>query len=92
MRARAPSGIVPASTAHACDAPGRLGLVPIEDALGPVELARHVLGVVMDGPAGAAQRVVGDVRPQHARLDGRLDAVPDLLAVTSRSNANATRS
>jgi hypothetical protein len=61
---------------------GLLGLVPIEDALGAVELARHVLGVVPDLPGRAPQRVVGDVRAKHARLDaGGLDDVPDRLIV-----------
>ena len=60
-----------------------LGVVPVEDALGAVELARHILGMVTGGPAGAAQRVVGDVRPKHARLDaGGLDDVPDRLIVS----------
>ncbi|HCG02580.1 MAG TPA: hypothetical protein DEV93_18810, partial [Chloroflexi bacterium] len=39
---------------------GLLGLVPIEDALGAVELAGHVVGVVVDLPGRAPQRVVGD--------------------------------
>ena len=38
---------------------GLLGLVPIEDALGAVELARHVLGVVADLPGRAPQRACG---------------------------------
>jgi hypothetical protein len=46
-----------------------LGLVPIEDALGAVELAGHVIDVVVDLPGHAPQRVVGDVRSKHARLD-----------------------
>jgi hypothetical protein len=59
-----------------------LRLVPIEDALGAVELAGHVIGVVVDLPGRAPQRVVGDVRSKHARLDaGGLDDVPDRLIV-----------
>ena len=62
--------------------PRLLGLVPIEDALGAVELAGHVIGVVVDLPGREPQRVVGDVRPKHARLDaGGLDDVPDRLIV-----------
>src|SRR5207302_5371446 len=38
----------------------------------------HVVGVVVDLPGRAPQRVVGDVRPKHARLDaGGLDDVPE---------------
>jgi hypothetical protein len=44
-----------------------LGLVPIEDALGAVELAGHVIGVVVDLPGRAPQRVVGDDRPKPRR-------------------------
>src|SRR5918994_4047948 len=59
-----------------------LGLVPIEDALGAIELAGHVIGVVVDLPGRAPQRVVGDVRSKHAPLDaGGLDDVPDRLIV-----------
>jgi hypothetical protein len=59
-----------------------LRLVPIEDAFGAVELARHVIGVVVDLPGRAPQRVVGDVRSKHAPLDaGGLDDVPDRLIV-----------
>jgi hypothetical protein len=36
-----------------------LGLVSIEDALGAVELTGHVIGVVVDLPGRAPQRVVG---------------------------------
>ena len=46
-----------------------LGLVPIEDALGAVELAGHVIGVVVDLPGRARERVMGDVRAQHPWLD-----------------------
>src|SRR4029453_6893971 len=57
-----------------------LGLVPIEDALGAVELAGHVIGVVVDLPGRAPQRVMGDVRSKNAPLDaGGLDEVPDRL-------------
>src|SRR5438309_12037641 len=42
----------------------------------------HVVGVVVDLPGRAPQRVVGGVRPKHARLDaGDLDDVPDRLIV-----------
>ncbi len=59
-----------------------LRLVPIEDALGAVELAGHVIGVVVDLPGRAPQRVVGDARSKHAPLDaGGLDDVPDRLIV-----------
>jgi hypothetical protein len=59
-----------------------LRLVPIEDALGAVELAGHVIGVVVDLPRRAPQRVVRDVRSKHAPLDaGGLDDVPDRLIV-----------
>src|SRR6266516_1566246 len=61
---------------------GLLGLVPIEDALGAVELAQHVVGAVVDLPRRAPQRMVGDVRPKHARLDaGGLDDIPNRLIV-----------
>ena len=59
-----------------------LGLVPLEDALGAVELAGHVIGVVVDLPGRAPQRVVGDVRSKHPPFDaGGLDDVPDRLIV-----------
>src|SRR6266550_3599817 len=59
-----------------------LRLVPIEDALGAVELAGHVIGVAVDLPGRAPQRVVGDVRSKHAPLDaGGLDDVPYRLIV-----------
>ena len=50
-----------------CARPGAFGhdrrllrLVPIEDALGAVELAGHVIGVVVDLPGRARERVEGD--------------------------------
>lgn len=61
---------------------GLLGLIPIEDALGAVELAGHVVSVVVNLPGRAPQRVMGDVRSKHAGLDaGGLDDVPDRLIV-----------
>ena len=54
----------------------------VEHALGAVQLPGDILGVVADRPVRATERHVRDVRPQHVRLDERLDPVPDLLAVT----------
>src|SRR4051794_37525327 len=76
----APISRGPAGRRASC---GRLlGLVPIEHALGAVELAGHVVGVVVHLPGREPQRVVRDVCPKHARLDARgLDDVPDRLIV-----------
>ncbi len=56
--------------------------LPVEDALGAIQLPGDILGVVADRPVRATERQVRDVRPQHARLEEWLDLIPDLLAVT----------
>lgn len=54
----------------------------VERALGAVQLPGDIVGVAADRPVRATERHVRGVRPQHVRLDERLDPVPDLLAVT----------
>src|SRR5665213_1271590 len=58
-------------------------LVAVEDPLGPVELARDVVGTVKDRRGGALQHKKRDVRAQHPRLEaGGIDDVPDRLVMT----------
>jgi hypothetical protein len=49
--------------------PPSLRLARAEDARGAVELTGHVIGVVVDLPGRARERVMGDVRAQHPWLD-----------------------
>jgi len=85
MRAK-PRPIEDWHAGHASELTGRR---PIEDALGPVELARHVRGMVTDGPDGAAQRVMGDIRSKHARLNaGGLDDVQ--IGCPTRASRSST--
>ena len=57
--------------------------IPIKHALGPVKLARDVMGSLDDGRGCAFQRQERDVGAQHLRLDGGfVHDLPDRLIMT----------